>query len=220
MRRILAIAAEMFGNWITDEIIDEEVLRNITLALVCVMICTAVLIVNLQICFWIFICVLLTLVNVCGFMQRWGLTIDLVSCIGLQLAVGLCVDYAAHIGHSFLTVTGTRNQRALSTLMHIGEAVLYGGGSTLLALSLLATSKAYIFTSFFKIFLLVILFGLFHGIVFLPVILSIVGPPPYAQPLRPTAANGSYVGEEMNSMIKSQQRLETPDESAQLRTPE
>uniref|UniRef100_A0A1B0D602 SSD domain-containing protein n=1 Tax=Phlebotomus papatasi TaxID=29031 RepID=A0A1B0D602_PHLPP len=233
MRQIYGIASEvnlttgdkfatawskMFGNWITDEIIDEEVLRNITLALVCVMICTAILIVNLQICFWIFICVLLTLINVCGFMQRWGLTIDLVSCIGLQLAVGLCVDYAAHIGHSFLTVTGSRNQRALNCLMHIGEAVLYGGGSTLLALSLLSTSKAYIFKSFFKIFLLVILFGLFHGIVFLPVILSIVGPAPYVQPQRPQViANGNCPGEEMHSMIKKDHR-EPPDENAQLST--
>lgn len=151
-------------------------------------------------------------------MQRWGLTIDLVSCIGLQLAVGLCVDYAAHIGHSFLTVTGSRNQRALNCLMHIGEAVLYGGGSTLLALSLLATSKAYIFKSFFKIFLLVILFGLFHGIVFLPVILSIVGPAPYVQPQRPQVmANGNCPGEEMHSMIKNDHR-KPPDENEQLST--
>ncbi|GAB0092699.1 NPC intracellular cholesterol transporter 1 homolog 1b-like [Sergentomyia squamirostris] len=212
--------AKMYGNWITDEIIDAEVLRNISLALVCVMICTAMLIVNLQICFWIFICVLLTLINVCGFMQRWGLTIDLVSCIGLQLAVGLCVDYAAHIGHSFLTVTGSRNQRTLNTLLHIGEAVMYGGGSTLLALSLLATSKAYIFKSFFKIFLLVILFGLFHGIVFLPVILSILGPAPYLQHQRPVVSNGHCVEEEMNSMISTKDpppQEPPPDEAAQLK---
>lgn len=35
-------------------------------------------------------------------MPSLGLTIDLVSCIGLELAVGLCVDYAAHVGHTFL----------------------------------------------------------------------------------------------------------------------
>jgi len=31
-------------------------------------------------------------------MYFWGLTIDTVSCIDLVLAIGLCVDYAAHIG--------------------------------------------------------------------------------------------------------------------------
>lgn len=88
-------------------------------------------------------------------MQLWGLTIDLVSCIGLQLAVGLCVDYAAHIGHTFLTIdtggTNTKTDRALGTLKHIGAAVLYGGGSTLLALAMLAGSEAYTFKAFFKV---------------------------------------------------------------------
>lgn len=85
-------------------------------------------------------------------MQRWGLTLDLVSCIALQLAVGLCVDYAAHIGHTFLTVTeGNRNERMMTTILHIGSAVLYGGFSTILALSMLSTSEAYTYRIFFKV---------------------------------------------------------------------
>lgn len=43
-------------------------------------------------------------------------------------------------------------------------------------------SDQFIFSPFrylFQIFLLVILFGLFHGIVFLPVVLSLIGPPSY-----------------------------------------
>lgn len=91
----------IFGNWITDEIIDAEIYRNIALALVGVLACTALLIVNGQVCFWIFVTVLLTLINVGGSMQKIGLTLDIVSCIALQLSVGLCVDYAAHIGHTF-----------------------------------------------------------------------------------------------------------------------
>ncbi|KXJ79597.1 hypothetical protein RP20_CCG000345 [Aedes albopictus] len=173
--------AKVFGNWVTDEIIDTEIYRNVALAMVGVMFCSAVLIVNPQICFWIFICVLLTLVNVGGLMQRWGLTLDICSCIALQLAVGLCVDYAAHIGHTFLTIShGNRNRRSLETVLHIGAAVLYGGGSTILSLSVLSGSQAYTYRTFFKIFLLVILLGLFHGLVLLPVILSLVGPPPYS----------------------------------------
>lgn len=85
-------------------------------------------------------------------MEAWGLTIDLVSCIGLELAVGLCVDYAAHVGHTFLvTGPGTKAERALSTVTHIVPAVLYGGFSTLLAVSMLANSEAYTFQAFFKV---------------------------------------------------------------------
>lgn len=175
-----SVWSKVFGNWVTDDIISVEVERNIELALLCVMICTVILITNLQMCVWVFLCVLLTIVNVLGFMQRWGMTVDIVCCIGLELAIGLCVDYAAHVGHTFLTVTeGSRTERALKTVSTIGTAVLMGGGATLLSLSLLSMSKAYTFQSFFKIFLLVILFGLFNGLMFLPVALSLVGPGAY-----------------------------------------
>ncbi|XP_053603222.1 NPC intracellular cholesterol transporter 1 homolog 1b-like [Plodia interpunctella] len=181
-----SVWSKEFGNWVTDEIIAVEVERNVELALLCVIACTIVLITNLQMCFWIFLCVLLTIVNVLGWMQRWGMTVDIVCCIGLELAIGLCVDYAAHIGHTFLTVSeGRRSARALKTVTSIGTAVLLGGGSTLLSLSLLSMSKAYTFQSFFKIFLLVILFGLFNGLLFLPVVLSLIGPSAY-RPLRDT----------------------------------
>lgn len=171
--------AVTFSTWVTDEVIDIEVLRNLQLALLCVMICTILLVADLQTCFWIFICVLLTMINVCGFMQMWGLTIDLVSCIGLELAIGLCVDYATHIGHTFLTLHGTQRDRALKTVTTIGSAVLYGGISMLIGVLMLNFSEAYIFQSFFKIFFLVIVFGLYHGVVVMPIILSILGPNPY-----------------------------------------
>ena len=94
--------------------------------------------------------------------------------------MGLAVDYGAHIAHYFLTCDEeNRNKRIEKTLINIGPAVLNGGFSTFLAFVLLMTSKSYIFKTFFKIFFLVVLFGLYNGIVFLPVILSMIGPKPY-----------------------------------------
>lgn len=54
-----------------------------------------------------------------------------------------------------------------------------GGFSTMLAVSLLAFSEAYTFQTFFKVFTIVIIFGLFYGTFLLPVILSIFKPKPY-----------------------------------------
>ena len=51
-----------------------------------------------------------------------------------------------------------------------------GGITTTLAFILLADSRSHVFTSFFKIFFLVVTFGLFHGLVVLPVFLSLLGP--------------------------------------------
>ena len=59
------------------------------MALIGVFICTAIMIVNIQVCAYIFTCVLLSLVSIGGFMQFWGLTLDIVTSIGLQLSVGL-----------------------------------------------------------------------------------------------------------------------------------
>jgi len=115
-------------------------------------------------------------VNVGGFMHLWGLTIDVISCINLVIAVGLTVDYSAHITHCFIRLTGTREERAVKTLRDIGPAVLNGGFSTFLAFILTAGSASHVFSTFFKIFFLVVLFGLYHALVFLPVLLSLMGP--------------------------------------------
>lgn len=177
----VTVWSEVFSLWTTDKLIAQEVLRNVLLALICVMGMTAMLIAELQTCFWIFLCVLLTLLNVCGFMHFWGLTIDIASCIGLELGIGLSVDYAAHVAHAFVhaaSETGCqdRTTRAHVAVRYIGAAVAYGAGSTLLALSMMAFSESYVFHAFLRIFILVIAFGLWHGLFLLPVILSTIGP--------------------------------------------
>ena len=71
------------------------------LAMICVLLTTLLLIANVRTCLMVLLCVVLTLVDVLGGMYFWDLTIDTVSCIDLVLAIGLCVDYAAHIGKYF-----------------------------------------------------------------------------------------------------------------------
>ena len=41
-------------------------------------------------------------INIAGYMHFWGLTVDTVTTINLILAIGLSVDYSAHIGHGFM----------------------------------------------------------------------------------------------------------------------
>ena len=119
---------------------------------------------------------MLTLVNVAGFMHFWDLTIETGAAILLTVAMGLAVDYSAHIAHFFMTQHGTRDKRVRATLSQMGPAVFNGGFSTFLAFALLATSESHVFLTFFKIFFLVVAFGLYHGLVVLPVVLSLIGP--------------------------------------------
>ena len=123
--------------------------------------------------------VALSLVDLCGFMAAWDITIDVVSACNIIIAIGLCVDYSVHICHAFLTVSGTRKERAKVAIIDMGVAVLNGGFSTLLAFILLAGSDSHVFSVFFRIFLMVVIFGLFHGLILLPVVLSLIGPSTY-----------------------------------------
>jgi hypothetical protein len=52
--------------------------------------------------------------------------------------------------HGFLYGAGTRHERIIFVMEHIAPAVMNGGFSSILALSLLATSHSHIFVSFFK----------------------------------------------------------------------
>ena len=85
-----------------------------------------------------------------------------------------------HICHAFLTVSGSKRERAHAALVDMGPAVLNGGLSTLIAFILLLSSDSYFFLTFFKIFFLTVLFGVWHGLVLLPVLLSLVGPGAYS----------------------------------------
>ena len=92
------------------------------------------------------------------------------------------VDYSAHIAHRFLLEPGdSRTHRIQSALQNIGPAVANGGITTTLAFILLAGSKSHVFSTFFKIFFLVVSFGLWHGLATLPVLLAIFGPNSQAQ---------------------------------------
>ena len=80
--------------------------RNIGLALACVFLITLVLLGNFPVCLLVLNNVIMTLANIVGFLHFWGVDIDLVSCINVVLAIGLCVDYSVHVGHAYLVARG------------------------------------------------------------------------------------------------------------------
>uniref|UniRef100_A0A0K2U8Y5 SSD domain-containing protein n=1 Tax=Lepeophtheirus salmonis TaxID=72036 RepID=A0A0K2U8Y5_LEPSM len=169
-----------YSMWETDEIIGYELYKNIIFAFVAVFIMTWIVISNFVASFLVLFAVMLTVLDVSGIMHFWGLTIDTVSCNFLIISIGLCVDYSTHVAHRFLIeAEGSRDQRIVKALTNIGPAVMNGGISTFLAFCLLCGSSSHVFITFFKVFFLVVTFGLFHGLVFLPVILSLIGPISY-----------------------------------------
>lgn len=141
-----------YAGWETDEIIAYETFRNLGFSLLCVFVVTAMLIVQPKSCLLVFTCVTLTIVDVTGFMHFWGLTIDVVSCVTLVISVGLCIDYSAHVAHTFLVSSEKdKDKRTIETLSDIGSAVMNGGFSTFLAFVITSTSASHVFLTFFKV---------------------------------------------------------------------
>ena len=165
--------------------------RNILVAFAVVFIVCLLLIAQIAAVLLVLSCVVFTLIDVIGFAYLWGVTINVVSTINLVLAIGLAVDYAAHIGHAFMTMTGSRNKRVRAALTEVGTTVFNGGFSTFLAFVPLGFSVSFVFWTFFQIFFLVSMFGLFHGLIYLPVVLSLFGPSPY--PSKTEAKNGNEI---------------------------
>ena len=71
---------------------------------------------------------------------------------------------------------GSKLKRAKTSLQQIGPAVTNGGMTTFLSVITLCGSQSHVFITFWKIFCLTVVFGLFHGVVLLPVILCYLGP--------------------------------------------
>jgi Niemann-Pick C1 protein len=157
-------------------IIVQEAITNLALALIAVFVICTLIISNVAAACMVMLCVVLVDVDILGLMYVWGLTIDSVAIVNLVLAIGLAVDYSAHIAHAFMQATGTRQERVDKALEEMGVAVIHGAFSTFLAVVVLSVSKSYIFRVFFKQFFGICVFGALHGLVLLPTLLSLIGP--------------------------------------------
>lgn len=126
------------------------------------------------------LCVVFAIVSVItgvtGFMSLWGVNLDSISMINLVMCIGFSVDFSAHICYSFVSSPKSdANEKAIEALAILGYPVLQGALSTILGVVVLSVSGSYIFRTFFKIVFLVIVFGLFHGLTFIPVFLTLFG---------------------------------------------
>ncbi|WAQ97489.1 PTHD3-like protein [Mya arenaria] len=127
--------------------------------------------------FYILVTIVMIITGIVGFMHHWGLTLSSITMIHLIMSVGFSIDYTAHICHAFMVAEGkTREEKAQQALKTAGAPIFNGAISSLIGIIMLSIAKSYIFQSFFQVMFLVIAIGLCHSVLFLPVVLSFIGP--------------------------------------------
>merc|ERR1712176_584588 len=163
------------------KIIRRELFLNTGLAILSVGVIVFVTVASPVTAFLITANVSFCIIEILGFMFALGIVIDSVSVINIVLAVGLSIDYSAHIGHCFMVKGGDdKNDRATEALADMGASVLNGALSTFLAVAVLLFSTSYVFKTLSIQFALTVGLGVIHGLILLPVLLSTIGPRPFA----------------------------------------
>jgi predicted RND superfamily exporter protein len=65
-------------------------------------------------------------VDLLGVMVAWNIQLNAVSLVNLTMALGIAVEFCAHVVHAFVVTPGTRPARAAAALREVGASVLSG----------------------------------------------------------------------------------------------
>ncbi|ETN75506.1 patched family protein [Necator americanus] len=113
--------------------------------------------------------------GVFGFLSLWGVGIDPVSMAALLMSIGFSVDISAHISYHYYQVKAqTPVEKLEDAFLNIGWPTMQGGLSTMFAMMPVLIKPCYLGMVFLKTVALVTVFGLVHGLIVLPVFLSML----------------------------------------------
>ncbi|XP_076361930.1 patched domain-containing protein 3-like [Tachypleus tridentatus] len=165
---------QYFLYWDQFILVRETSIQAISVAAAVMMVISLLFIPSISCAVWVAFSIISIEIGVIGYMTLWEVNLDSISMINLIMCIGFSVDFSAHISYSYISVNNeSSNDRIKKALYSLGTPILQGSISTILGVLSLAFAPSYIFKTFFKTMFLVILFGALHGVLLLPVLLSL-----------------------------------------------
>lgn len=119
-------------------------------------------------------------VELLGLIHAAGKHINTITVLLLVMQVGLTVDYCLHVIFAFQRIKVASspelpvNEIVVGAMKEVGMSVLNGGCTTLLGILLLGFADGEVFWTFFVVYCAMVVLGVAHGLVFLPVALSML----------------------------------------------
>uniref|UniRef100_A0A3P9MA56 Patched 2 n=1 Tax=Oryzias latipes TaxID=8090 RepID=A0A3P9MA56_ORYLA len=203
-------------------------LLSISVVLACTFLVCAILLLNPWTAGLIVFILAMMTVELFGMMGLIGIKLSAIPVVILISSVGIGVEFTVHIALGFLTAIGDRNKRSAVALEHMFAPVVDGAISTLLGVLMLAGSEFdFIMRYFFAVLAILTVLGILNGLVLLPVLLSMMGPPAEVTPADnasclptpspepplppPMAHHGYYTGHHNSQSARQQAFSESSD---------
>ncbi|WKX95323.1 hypothetical protein Q1695_012069 [Nippostrongylus brasiliensis] len=132
----------------------------------------------------VMVIVVIVTIELGGFMGVFGVKMNPISAVTQISAVGIGVEFTAHVVLAFLTALGSVDDRLDSCLQHMFVPVFHGAISTLLGIVMLVFSEFdFVIKYFFVVMSILVVLAVFNGLCLLPVLLTLIGPEPELVPL-------------------------------------